>query len=237
LICVPYAGGNGSTYASWADAFPGDVEVFTIELPGRSYRFTEPAYRNMENLVEDLMKVFPNLTDKPYVLIGHSLGSRVAFELMHRCQKAGVKGPEYFIASGSPAPHTNVDKKGVYKLPKEAFIEELRKLNGTPEEILENDELMSLAMPSIRADFELSETYTYIGSEKFDCPATVFYGDEDKDVPLQKIEAWGDLFTYPIFIHSIPGGHFFIEENATVVLEKIQPIISNVLDGLEMKNV
>ncbi|WP_395375884.1 thioesterase II family protein [Marinicella sp. W31] len=237
LFCFPYAGGNGSTYSSWVDVLPDDVEVFTIELPGRSYRFTEPAYRDMQNLVEDLMQSFPSLTNKPYILIGHSLGSRVAFELMYRCKQAGIKGPEHFIASGSPAPHINEDKKGIYKLPKEEFIEELRKLNGTPEEILKNDELMALSMPSIRADFELSETYTYTGSEKFDCPITVFYGDEDKEISLQKIEAWEDIFTRPISIHSIPGGHFFIEDNATFVLEKIQPIISNVLDGLEIKNV
>jgi surfactin synthase thioesterase subunit len=235
MFCFPYAGGNGSTYLSWANALPSSVELFTVELPGRSYRFGEPAYSSMDNLIDDLMQVFPNLTDKPYILMGHSLGSRVAFELMHRCKQVGIKMPEHFIASGSPAPHIKEKQKELYKLPREEFIEELRKLNGTPKEILENYEMMTLSIPFIRADFELSETYTYTGFEKFDCPITVFYGDKDNEISLLDIEAWGGHFSHPAVIHSVPGDHFFIEENKNAVLEKIRSVINYTLIGLESK--
>jgi surfactin synthase thioesterase subunit len=35
----------------------------------------------------------------------------------------------------------------------------LRELNGTPEEVLQDAELMELLLPRLRGDFELSETY------------------------------------------------------------------------------
>jgi medium-chain acyl-[acyl-carrier-protein] hydrolase len=40
-------------------------------------------------------------------------------------------------------------------LPEPEFLEELRRLNGTPHEVLEHPELMSLLLSLLRADFEL----------------------------------------------------------------------------------
>ncbi len=233
LFCFPYAGGNESTFLPWTKDLPKNVEVCALELPGRSSRFGEPTYNNMSNLIDDLIGVFSKFTDKPYILLGHSLGSCVAFELMYRCKQAGIRMPEHFIASGSSAPHINDTPKGLYKLPRNDFIEELRRLDGTPEEILCNEEMMTLALPSILADFELSETYTYTGSEVFDCPVTVFHGDEDSEISLQDVEAWTDHFTFPADIHIVQGGHFFIEQNKKVVLKQVHSIIDKVLTGVE----
>ena len=45
-------------------------------------------------------------------------------------------------------------------------IEKLREMNGTPPEILAHEELMDLMAPIVRADFTISETYTYKPGEK-----------------------------------------------------------------------
>lgn len=47
-------------------------------------------------------------------------------------------------------------------------------LNGTPREILGNDELMELILPVLRADFAILETYEYHEEPPLDVPITVF---------------------------------------------------------------
>ncbi|MHB1685047.1 MAG: thioesterase II family protein [Bacilli bacterium] len=64
--------------------------------------------------------------------------------------------------------------------PNEEFWEQLRRLNDTSEEVLENEELMSLVIPTLRADFQLSKSYHYCEEEPLTCPITVFVGEEDK---------------------------------------------------------
>ena len=231
MICFPYAGGNSSTYVSWANELPNSVELLAVEMPGRSLRFSEPAHRSMDRLIEDLFAAFQMLSDIPYILMGHSLGSRVAFELMHRCKQRGVRMPEHFIASGSPAPHIKEEPKMHYQLPTEEFVEELRKLNGTPEEILGNRELMDLALPFIRADFELSETYSYTAAEKNDCPITVFHGVNDIEVSQSDAQAWEEHFTHAAVMHVFPSDHFFIEKDMVSVLDKVNFIINQTVNG------
>ena len=75
---------------------------------------------------------------------GHSLGSRVAFELTSNCQRTGRDLPVHFIASGSRGPHMPPREKPLHHLPDSEFVSELKDLNGTPKEILDNKELMEL---------------------------------------------------------------------------------------------
>jgi medium-chain acyl-[acyl-carrier-protein] hydrolase len=68
-----------------------------------------------------------------------------------------------------------------YHLPEAEFIERLRQLQGTPEEILHCTELLHLLLPLLRADFEVCETYQYNAAEPlWNCPE--FGGSEKRDL-------------------------------------------------------
>src|SRR5215471_749362 len=105
LICLPYAGGSAATYVPWAKSLPPRVELIALQPPGRGSRMAESPHARMEALVAELMRAFPMLTDRPYVLFGHSLGSRVAFEVTLQCQLEGITLPVRLVASGSRAPY------------------------------------------------------------------------------------------------------------------------------------
>ena len=47
----------------------------------------------------------------------------------------------------------------IYYLDDEGFIEGLRRYEGTPKEILDNKELISIFLPTLRADFVIDEDY------------------------------------------------------------------------------
>ncbi|MGH8967293.1 MAG: thioesterase II family protein [Actinomycetes bacterium] len=51
LICLPPAGGGASRYRDWPAHFPDDVEIVSVQLPGRENRFHESPIESMEQLV------------------------------------------------------------------------------------------------------------------------------------------------------------------------------------------
>jgi surfactin synthase thioesterase subunit len=230
LICFPYAGGSATIYMSWVKFLPKNVELVIVQPPGRGTRMFEQAFSTMASLTTELLKVFPNYIDKPYIFFGHSLGSRVAFELTKQLQILSLPLPQYFIASGSRGPHIASTKKSIHHLPDDEFIAELKRLNGTPQAVIENKELMELFLPLLRADFEIADNYCFTGNVSFNCPIFVLSGEEDIDITQFHLESWGDFFNSTAEVHMISGNHFFIDSHKVLVLEKVNDIITKVLD-------
>lgn len=229
LICFPYAGGSISTYATWAQHLPKSIELCIVQLPGRGQRMFEPAHTTMKSVIDELMSVMPHYLSTPYIFFGHSLGSRIAFELMIKLQALYFPLPEHFIASGSRSPDNELNKKNIYHLPETEFIHELEKLNGTPKAVLENEELMTLFLPLLRADFEVVDTYHYTGNVKLNCPITVLSGIDDVAITQEQLSHWQNFFTKELTIHMIPGNHFFIDSQPLKCIKKVNDVIDTVM--------
>ncbi|MBS0420861.1 MAG: thioesterase [Proteobacteria bacterium] len=227
LLCLPYAGGSAATYIPWSRLIPADVELIALQPPGRGSRMAQAPHAQMAPLVAELMGVFAKVTDRPYVLFGHSLGSRVGFEVIVQCQRNGLPLPAHFIASGSRAPYLAKRELPIHDLPDAQFVEALRELDGTPEEILDNSELMQWLLPLLRADFRIADLHR-ASQTRIHCPLTVLAGTEDKTIPPQDIEAWRDLAGGECDIHWVSGGHFFVERNREWVLEQVNAILGRV---------
>lgn len=225
LICLPYAGGGVRTYQSWAAQLPEGVELVAVQPPGRGSFMGTPAYNNMAMLVNALYKEISPLLDRPYVLFGHSLGSRIAFELLHQLQLRNQRLPELFMASGSSSPDTARSKASTYQLSDAQFVAELQRMNGTPTEVLENKELMSILLPLLRADFQLAETYRFTGSVQFPLELHVLGGLDDVDVPLENLPHWGRFFSKKMHVHTFAGGHFFIETHQSEVIALVRRLL------------
>ncbi|EGM76589.1 Putative thioesterase involved in non-ribosomal peptide biosynthesis [Rheinheimera sp. A13L] len=235
LFCFPYAGGSATTYYPWAAMLSSEVELVAIQPPGRSSRINETAYSDMRQLVDNLIENIVPLLNVPFIFFGHSLGSRVAYELATRLKARQLPTPMQFFASGSRAPHIAGEKKQLYDLPDDAFISELQSLNGTPEEVLQNRELMQLFLPLLRADFQIADTYV---SDKtvLNCPITVLAGTEDVGIKPGHLESWKELTSCAGEIHYVPGDHFFIEKNKQLVFhilsEKIESTLTKSAPGM-----
>jgi len=187
----------------------------------------ERPHSEMSALVAELAAAFHGVADKPYILLGHSLGSRVAYEFAQQCQRAGLPPPSLLIASGSRAPHFPGDKNSIHDLPEAEFIDKLRELNGTPEEVLSNAELIQFLIPLLRADFKIADLYRAVPS-RLHCPIVVLAGTEDWEVTEAAVEGWRELSNGRCDIHWIPGGHFFIEQSRALVLEKVNAAIAEI---------
>jgi surfactin synthase thioesterase subunit len=231
VFCFPFAGGSVNTFYTWLDKISNQVELVFVQPPARGSRIAEKPHESMESLVGELMESVQFICSKPYMLFGHSLGSRVAYELCCHLHRSGKNLPHHFIASGSRGPHVPSDKLKIYDLPQDEFVAELAKLNGTPKEVLANKELLDLLSPALRADFKLADT---VSTNKIimPFPITVFNGLEDQDIKPVHLKAWGDLSCYDSEIVNFPGGHFFINEHPSLVIAKVSSLVDKVLDEL-----
>jgi surfactin synthase thioesterase subunit len=221
LFCFPYAGGGASVYYSWPEEMPPEIEVCTVQLPGRENRFAEPPLTNATALIETLVPAIKPYLDMPYAFFGHSMGALISFELAHALRKEGVSSPQYLFVSGHRAPHLPRHSPLLYDLPDAEFVQELRKLNGTPEEVLQSKELFSLLLPVLRADFELCETYRYQHRERLSCPIVALSGLNDKDVSREMVEAWGEHTTGAFCRRFFSGDHFFLHKHHSYIVHFI----------------
>lgn len=141
----------------------------------------EKPMMRLKPLVDSVLSAIEYTLVKPYALYGHSLGAFLAFELAHGLRERGVSQPMHLVVSSARPPHLDRSRH-IHELPEPAFIEELRRLRGTPDEILNHTELLKLMVPSIRSDFELLETYRYRAAQSLTCPITAIGGLADAEV-------------------------------------------------------
>ena len=89
---------------------------------------------------------------------------------------------------------------------------ELRRLNGTPSELLDHAELMELMLPLLRADFAVYETYQYSSEAPLNCPISAFGGLQDNKVSDSDLDAWRVQTSVSFSLRMFPGDHFFLKQ-------------------------
>lgn len=219
LFCFPYAGGLASVFRPWQRDLPPEVEVCAVQLPGRERHWEPPAFTSLSRLVDALVEVLRPLLDRPYVLAGHSMGGTIAFELARRLQLR--RPPVQVIVSGTRAPHLPAPRGPRHVLPDNELVQELRRMGGTPREVLENEELMALVLPLVRADLELNDTHVHSPGPPLDCPLSAFGGLHDPIVPVEAVEGWR-LYTRGGFrARMFEGDHFFIHTHHADLLGEV----------------
>jgi surfactin synthase thioesterase subunit len=218
MFCFPYAGGTALVFKKWAEYLPSNVQVIPVELPGRGARLQEPPYLSLLALVEELTEVIWPFLDKPFLFYGHSMGATIAFELARSLRREHNREPQALFVGGRRAPQTPSNEPVTYNLPKEEFIEELINLDGTPREVIENEELMEMILPLLRADFQLTQTYEYIDDIPLQCPITVYGGLEDYHVPRDLLLPWKEQTRSKFALHMLPGDHFFLRSSQSQLI-------------------
>lgn len=221
LFCFPYAGGAASIYRGWADKVAPGIEVCPVHLPGRGNRLREESFKRMEPLLEATADALSPYLEGSFAFFGHSMGAMISFELARLLRRENRPTPAHLFLSGRPAPQRLRKHIRTYDLPEPEFIEELRRLKGTPQEVLEHPELMDMLSPILRADFELCETYQYVPEPPLACPITAFAGLKDRDATREQMEGWREHTSASFELRMFPGDHFFLHESAPQMLQII----------------
>ena len=218
LFCFPYAGGSAAIFRGWAEALPPEIEVCPAMLPGRGSRMRESPSTRLSATVEQLARAITPYLDRPFAFFGHSMGAFIGFELARSLRRQAGVEPAHLFVSGSRAPQLPDPHPLAHDLPDPQFIEYLRGLSGTPEEILGHPELMELMMPLLRADFEAVSTYVCADDAPLGCPVSAYGGLRDLTTRREDLEPWGGQTTGRFVLRMFDGDHFFIHHAAPLLL-------------------
>jgi medium-chain acyl-[acyl-carrier-protein] hydrolase len=235
LFCFPYAGGTALIYRQWPELLPEAVEVCAVQLPGRGNLLGEPPYTRLKPLAHDLRRVLAPHLDRPFAFFGHSMGATLCFEVARELRREGGPQPARLFVSGRRAPHVPNPERPLHDLPDAELFEELRRLNGTPAEVLEHPELMALILPLLRADFSVSESYVYEDEPPLDCPISVYGGLADAHAPREDLEAWRRQTTQDFALRMLEGDHFFINTARPVLLGALARELYRLLGELDAR--
>lgn len=221
LFCFHYAGGSAAAFREWPAGLSSDDELLATELPGRGSRYCEELLRDLGGAAQLLFTEITPYLDRPCYLFGHSNGALLGYELACRLHAAGKPAPAHLFVSACGAPHLDRHHYAHSLLPDKQLVEKLTEFEGIPLQVLENEELMTLFLPILRADFAMAENYVYSQRAPLECPITVFGGIDDKTVSPESLRAWRTHTRGPFVQRMFAGGHFYLRNARRELLAEV----------------
>jgi pyochelin biosynthesis protein PchC len=205
VVCFPPAGGAASSFSALRRAAGRDTAVATVLLPGREARIGEPFATDLDRVVGTVAEEILPLAardETPYVLLGHSMGGLLAYEVALRLEARGARRPLRVVVAGAAAPRSEV----VSRQPEDL----MRLLGGVPQEVFDSPELLEITTGALRADLAMVAGHRGSGG-LLRTPLSVLYGREDPLVGGEAAADWVELAAAGASVAELAGGHFFLD--------------------------
>lgn len=219
LLCLPHAGGSASYFFQAARAMAPAAEVLAVQYPGRLERRAEERVEDIGVLADYVAEAARSWCDRPLALFGHSMGAILAFEVALRLERRGT-APLAVFASGRRAPFA-YRNENLHLSHDSGLLAELRELSGTGAQVLADEDFVRLILPPLRSDFRAIERYRCQPGAKVMCPVFAMVGDEDPRTSTAEMQLWRAHTTGAFELHVFPGGHFYLNDRMTEVVELI----------------
>lgn len=213
LICLPPAGAGASTFYPLLSLDSAALEVCPVAIPGREDRFGEPLPGSIAALADLLSKQLQPMLDRPYAILGYSMGALLGWELAQRWRTQGERVPDMLFALAARAPHRPYDDdQPLHKLESAAFRDALVRLGGMPAELLEQPEVMEIYEPILRNDLRNCETYVQADSAPLDSTIHALVGEQDVLVSVAEAEAWQQHTRGDFQLHRLDAQHILARQ-------------------------
>lgn len=220
LLCFPHAGGAAGSFHDWARLTPPEIEVMSVQYPGRQDRLGDPCPATLEELAEAVTAALPGelADDLPLALFGHSMGSSVAYEVARRLQDTPGRTLTHLIVSGRPRPRLSQEQAPRPSPTDTEILDRVRLLDPEGAAVYDHPELRSVIMPALRADFGLLAAYRPAHLPRLGVPVTACGGDGDPVCPVEALSSWSDVTTEGLEVRQFQGNHFYLNPRKAELL-------------------
>jgi len=219
LLVFPHAGSGASAYRDFSKVLSGKFTVLVFQYPGRQDQAGEAPLPSLPAMAAAAFEEFSRSEHNrgiPIVTFGHSMGALIAFEFVRIAESSGIDVRQLNV-SAAVAPSL-VAAKPPHPTDDDAILNHLATLEGTETDVFANRELMRLALPVIKADYQAFDAYDCAADVKVAAPIQAMGGDQDPYVTLGDLYGWGkhtDRVTVTVF----DGGHFYLADHVGAVAE------------------
>jgi medium-chain acyl-[acyl-carrier-protein] hydrolase len=213
VCCLPRAGGSARDFDGWDCALGPQVEVCAVQFPGRLNRFLEPAATSLVDASVAIAAELADRTDLPMVIFGDCMGALIAFEVVRELRRKYGFVPEALVVASYLPPHEIRTTRPYHDAPPDDLRARLAEVGGVAPEMLADDELFELMLPTLRADFSLFETYEYRPEEALSSDIIAIVGSADPYVSSASLAGWQQHTSGTFEIREFPGGHFFLRDS------------------------
>ncbi|MCG9629021.1 thioesterase domain-containing protein [Vibrio mediterranei] len=231
IFCFHYAGSCASMFKEWCNLFPNNIKLYAIQLPGREYRFDEKLISDMSVIVSSVLEELVVLLDRPYALLGHSMGALICYELCQSLKEKGFTPPLALLLSGRDSPKYKWKSPDFSLMTDDELVEAVREYDGTPDFFLDNDSLRELWLPRFRADLTACVKYEHARLNKLDVPIFIMNGVDDQLTTETGLLDWSNYTKGKVKINYYKGDHFFVhnqvEKLSSDIIKYIFPILNN----------
>jgi len=213
-VLFHHAGGASSVFHEWHTLLADAGRVVAPDLPGRRRRIRETPIRDAEQAVRDLVSLLDEQhVTPPYVLLGHSMGAVLAYEVAKAWQASGRPEPEALYVSGSRPPHLYRGEHWCAGLDDDALRAETARWSGGSRMSVQSSSPHQLAL--LRADLAVCRDYRWTPRAPLSCPVVAFTGTADPIATTQQMGGWADYTAGPFTHRVVTGHHFFLYEPET----------------------
>lgn len=225
LFLLPFAGGSAAHYRELIACLDPRVEAFPVEYAGRGTRSRESFIVDYDAFLKDVSSTVLRKRDSdlPYAILGYSMGGNIVYHLIVK-KLLNVDPLHLFLCArdcvAQPSPSLQH-----YRLSDADFLEEIRKLGGFDERLLQNDRFLQIYMKPIREDYRVLGQFRYSETDrKLPCDTTVLYSEQD--TPFSTVKGWNRLVDGKVDYYALGGNHFFIKQSysemADIINAKLQ---------------
>jgi surfactin synthase thioesterase subunit len=148
------------------------------------------------------------------------MGALVALLLTRKIGVGSLPLPVHLFLTGTGGPSANTHDKTLHALARDEFVREIMDLDGCPDEVFRDRELLDYVEPILRADLEAAERYEYEVWGNLNVPITVITGSEER-IPVEELNAWQNETSHKVDFRTMRGKHFFIFDNAADIVNVI----------------
>jgi len=210
LVCFPHAGGSASTFMALSAGLPDRFELLAVQYPGRQERRFDAPAAGLVALAEEAAGDLQPLDDRPLALYGHSMGALVAFETARRLD--GWNPAVRPFASAAWPPSVDWHEPDLETWGDDAIITELRRLDGLPEPVLCDDDVLREVLRIVRADQPLIRQYRADADAVLAAPLTAMLGDTDPKNTIAQVRGWARHTSAEFAVEVLRGGHFYLHD-------------------------